>query len=168
MSEDLTTTQSEGGNKVSAFIRREIGRVAALASLVIIFAFFTIMRPVFASWANVSGGILMSTTVIGLLAIGVTFVIITGGIDLSVGTSMALVAVITGKTVMAYDLSVWSGILLGMVVGALLGAINGLLITVLKDTVSCLSKRLPANISLPTITPTVVRTSKMCCAKARK
>ena len=89
MSEALTTTQSEGGNKVSAFVRREIGRVAALASLVIIFTFFTIMRPVFASWANVSGGILMSTTVIGLLAIGVTFVIITGGIDLSVGTSMA-------------------------------------------------------------------------------
>jgi ribose transport system permease protein len=59
-------------------------------------------------------------------------VIITGGIDLSVGTSMALVAVITGKTVMAYDLNVWTGILLGMVVGGLLGAINGLLITVLK------------------------------------
>jgi ribose transport system permease protein len=132
MSEDLATTQSEGGNRVSAFVRREIGRVAALASLVIIFTFFTIMRPVFASWANVSGGILMSTTVIGLLAIGVTFVIITGGIDLSVGTSMALVAVITGKTVMAYDLSVWSGILLGMVVGALLGAVNGILVTVLR------------------------------------
>jgi ribose transport system permease protein len=132
MSEDLTTTQSEGGNKVSAFVRREIGRVAALASLVIIFTFFTIMRPVFASWANVSGGILMSTTVIGLLAIGVTFVIITGGIDLSVGTSMALVAVITGKTVMAYDLNVWSGILFGMVVGGLLGSINGLLITILR------------------------------------
>ena len=128
MSEDLTTTQSDGVNRVSAFVRREIGRVAALASLVIIFTFFTIMRPVFASWANVSGGILMSTTVIGLLAIGVTFVIITGGIDLSVGTSMALVAVITGKTVMAYDLSVWSGILLGMVVGALLGAVNGILV----------------------------------------
>jgi hypothetical protein len=31
MSEDLTATQSEGGNKVSAFVRREIGRVAALS-----------------------------------------------------------------------------------------------------------------------------------------
>ena len=132
MSEDLTTARNEGGNKVSAFIRREIGRVAALASLVVIFIFFTIMNPVFASWANVSGGILMSTTVIGLLAIGVTFVIITGGIDLSVGTSMALVAVITGKMVMAYHLNVWTGILLGMVVGGVLGAINGLLITVLR------------------------------------
>jgi len=133
MSEAISAgSKSEGSNKVAAFIRREIGRVTALASLFVIFTFFTVMRPVFASWANVSGGILMSTTVIGLMAIGVTFVIITGGIDLSVGTSMALVGVITGKTVMAMNLNVWSGILLGMIVGTLLGAINGVLITVLK------------------------------------
>ena len=117
---------------MAALVRRELGRLTAVASLVVIFTFFTIMRPVFASWQNVSGGILMSTTVIGLLAIGSTFVIITGGIDLSVGTSMALVAIITGKTVMALDLNVWSGILFGMVVGGLLGAVNGLLITLLK------------------------------------
>lgn len=125
-------TQSEGGSKVSAFIRREIGRVTALASLVVIFAFFTIMRPVFASWANVSGGILMSTTVIGLMAIGVTFVIITGGIDLSVGTALALVSIIVGKTVMAMHLNVWGGILVGLVVGTILGSVNGILITVLR------------------------------------
>lgn len=123
---------NKSNNKIRAFVRREIGRVAALASLVIIFIFFAIMRPVFASWDNVSGGILMSTTVIGLLAIGVTFVIITAGIDLSVGTSMTLVAVIVGKTVMAFELSVWSGIILGMLVGASLGAINGILITLLR------------------------------------
>lgn len=127
-----SASQLEGGSKVAALARRELGRLTAVASLVVIFTFFTIMRPVFASWANVSGGILMSTTVIGLLAIGSTFVIITGGIDLSVGTSMALVAIITGKTVMAFNLNVWSGILLGMIVGGLLGAINGLLITILK------------------------------------
>jgi ribose transport system permease protein len=123
-------TQEVG--KLKAFVKREIGRVTALASLVVIFVFFAIMRPVFASWANVSGGILMSTTVIGLMAIGVTFVIITGGIDLSVGTMMALVGIIVGKTVMAMSLNVWSGILLGLAVGSLLGALNGLLITVLK------------------------------------
>ena len=133
MSADVkVAAQDEGGNKIAAFVRREIGRVAALASLIIIFTFFAIMRPVFASWANVSGGILMSTTVIGLLAIGVTFVIITGGIDLSVGTSMALTGVIVGKTVMAYDLNVLAGILLGMVVGAALGSVNGILVTVFR------------------------------------
>lgn len=124
--------QSQEVGKLKAFVKREIGRVTALASLIVIFVFFAIMRPVFASWANVSGGILMSTTVIGLLAIGVTFVIITGGIDLSVGTMMALVGIIVGKTVMAMELNVWMGILLGLVVGGLLGAVNGLLITVLK------------------------------------
>jgi ribose transport system permease protein len=57
MSEAINAgTKAEGGNKVAAFIRREIGRVTALASLVVIFTFFTVMRPVFASWANVSGG----------------------------------------------------------------------------------------------------------------
>jgi ribose transport system permease protein len=133
MSADVkAAAQAEDGNKITAFVRREIGRVAALASLIVIFTFFAIMRPVFASWANVSGGILMSTTVIGLLAIGVTFVIITGGIDLSVGTSMALTGVIVGKTVMAYDLNVWAGILLGMVVGAALGSVNGILVTILR------------------------------------
>lgn len=124
--------QSQEVGKLKAFVKREIGRVTALASLIVIFVFFAIMRPVFASWANVSGGILMSTTVIGLLAIGVTFVIITGGIDLSVGTMMALVGIIVGKTVMALELNVWMGILLGLIVGGLLGAVNGLLITVLK------------------------------------
>lgn len=133
MSVDVkAAAQAEGGNKITAFVRREIGRVAALASLIIIFTFFAFMRPVFASWANVSGGILMSTTVIGLLAIGVTFVIITGGIDLSVGTSMALTGVIVGKTVMAYDLNVFAGILLGMVVGAALGSVNGILVTIFR------------------------------------
>lgn len=124
--------QSQEVGKLRAFVKREIGRVTALASLVVIFVFFTIRRPVFASWENVSGGILMSTTVIGLLAIGSTFVIITGGIDLSVGTMMALVGVIVGKSVMAMGLNVWLGILLGLAVGAILGAVNGLLITILK------------------------------------
>ena len=48
-------TKSEEAGKFKAFVKREIGRVTALASLVVIFTFFTIMRPVFASWANVSG-----------------------------------------------------------------------------------------------------------------
>ncbi|CAB4612377.1 MAG: ABC transporter permease [Actinobacteria bacterium] len=134
MSDSVKAVESEveGGNRIAAFAKREIGRVLALGSLVAIFIFFTIMRPVFASWENVSGGILMSTTVIGLLAIGTTFVIITGGIDLSIGTATALVAIIVGKTVMALNLGVIGGMIVGLIVGGLIGVINGLLITLLK------------------------------------
>jgi len=128
----VTEGKVSGGNRLVAYAKREVGRVLALASLVVIFAFFTIMRPVFASWENVSGGILMSTTVIGLMAIGTTFVIITGGIDLSIGTATALVAVIVGKLVQGLNLNVWTGILVGIIVGGLCGVINGLLITILK------------------------------------
>ena len=134
MSDTVKVIEGEvkGGNRIAAFVKREVGRVLALASLVVIFIFFTIMRPVFASWENVSGGILMSTTVIGLMAIGTTFVIITGGIDLSIGTATALVAVIVGKLVQGLNLNVWTGILVGILVGGLCGVINGLLITILK------------------------------------
>ena len=129
---NATDNELEGGSWISSFVKREIGRVLALGSLVVIFIFFTIMRPVFASWQNVSGGILMSTTVIGLLAIGTTFVIITGGIYLSIGTATALVAIIVGKTVQGLGLNVWAGILVGLIVGGLFGMINGLLITMLR------------------------------------
>ena len=127
-----TVKVAKGENKVAAYAKREIGRVLALATLVTIFIFFTIMRPVFASWENVSDGILMSTVVIGLMAIGTTFVIITGGIDLSIGTTTALVAVIVGKLVQGLGLNVWAGILVGILVGGICGVINGLFITVLK------------------------------------
>lgn len=132
MSKEKKEIETQSASKTVDFLRREVGRLTALGSLIVIFVFFTLMRPVFASWANVSGGILMSTTVIGLLAIGVTFVIITGGIDLSVGSMMTLVAVIVGKVMISAELNLWQGIILGMIVGTVTGVFNGVLITVLK------------------------------------
>jgi len=125
-------SETESGNRFTNLIRREIGQVLALASLVVLFGFFSIMRPVFYSWTNVSNGILMSTTVTGLLAVGITFVIITGGIDLSVGTSTTLCAVLVGHYVVGWHLPLWSGFVIGMAFGALIGALNGAMIAFLK------------------------------------
>ena len=127
-----TETELQSGSKLKEFVRREIGQVLALGSLVVLFAFFSFMRPVFYSWANVSNGILMSTTVTGLLAIGITFVIITGGIDLSIGTSTALCAIMVGKLVVALHLNLVGGVIVGVTVGAFVGIVNGILITVLR------------------------------------
>ena len=67
----------------------------ALAGLVLIFAVFSFVSPqIFPSYSNVTA-ILFSTTVVGLLALGATLVIITSGIDLSVGTAMTLSAVMS-------------------------------------------------------------------------
>jgi ribose transport system permease protein len=130
-----TTTQAATSaaptNRFIEAARREIGQVLAVSGLAVICIFFSIMRPVFREWQNISN-ILLSTTVTGMLALGVTFVIITGGIDLSIGTSMTLCAVTIGKILVVYKGPLWLGVLGGIAVGAAVGAINGTLITALK------------------------------------
>jgi ribose transport system permease protein len=104
-----------------------VQRVLALAALVVLIIFFTIASPHFMQQSNLIG-IGLATAVTGILAIGVTFVIITGGIDLSIGTVMTLSAVMTGVVVTNADLPLVIGIAVGIATGALMGLVNGLLI----------------------------------------
>src|SRR5437868_15518080 len=72
-----------------------IQRVLAFGALIALVVIFSLASPNFLQFDNIVG-ILLATSVNGVLALGVTFVIITGGIDLSIGTVMTLSAVITG------------------------------------------------------------------------
>ncbi|MPZ00845.1 MAG: ABC transporter permease [Actinophytocola sp.] len=83
------------------------------------------------AWSNVSG-ILLSTAVIGVLALGTTFVIITAGIDLSTGTGMTLCAVMTGVLLTNMELPLVVGVAGGIMTGALMGLINGFNVAVLQ------------------------------------
>src|SRR5690606_13237315 len=87
------------------FVNSSLQQFLAFGSLVILIIFFSIASPNFMQWSNVIG-ILLSTAVIGILALGATFVIITGGIDLSVGTVMTLSSVLTGLIVVTADLPI--------------------------------------------------------------
>lgn len=102
-------------------------RVLAFAALVFLMIFFSLSSPNFLRPQNIEG-ILISTAVNGILAVGVTFVIITGGIDLSIGTVMTLSAVITAKLASEAGLPIPIAIVGGMVTGAIAGLINGLVI----------------------------------------
>src|SRR2546421_4506788 len=73
-------------------------RLLAFGALIVLFVGFSLASPNFLQFDNVVG-ILLATTVNGVLALGVTFVIITGGIDLSVGTVMTLSAVTTAGVI---------------------------------------------------------------------
>jgi ribose transport system permease protein len=106
-------------------------RILAFGALIIIFVGFSFASPYFFTFNNVVG-ILIATAVNGLLAIGVTFVIISGGIDLSVGTVMTLSAVICGVFVTYWNLPIPLGILAGILTGGLAGFINGLMISKMK------------------------------------
>lgn len=68
------------------------------------------------------------TTEIGLVALGMTLVMITGGIDLSVGSVIALTAVVVGMLIQA-GVGAWPAAILGLGLGLLLGALNGFVIT---------------------------------------
>jgi ribose transport system permease protein len=106
-------------------------RVLAFAGLIVIFAVFSLASPNFLQPNNIIG-ILIATAVNGVLALGVTYVIITSGIDLSIGTVMTLSAVMTGVFITNWHMPVLLGVLAGIITGALCGLANGLLISRFK------------------------------------
>lgn len=104
--------------------------VAGIA-LIVLYLFFYFMSPSFQS-ANTLTSIFDSAYYIGFLAIGVTFVIATGGIDLSLGTGMITAALTGGMLYQSLGLPVWVALLGILAFGLLLGVVNGFLIAKLN------------------------------------
>lgn len=111
--------------------RERLQQLMALAGLLLIFLVFSVASPqIFPSYSNVST-ILFSATVVGLLALAATLVIITGGIDLSVGTAMTLSAVMSATFIVNWGMPVWLGIICTIAFGGFIGLINGFNVAVL-------------------------------------
>lgn len=103
----------------------------AFASLLALMVFFTLASPNFLQTDNLVA-ILQATAVNGVLAIACTFVIITSGIDLSVGTLMTFSAVMAGVFCTYWGLPIWWGIFAAIASGAASGWLSGVLIAKLK------------------------------------
>jgi ribose transport system permease protein len=128
----MQTTPAPARSRAQSLVTGEsIQRLLALGALVILLVFFSITVPHFAS-ANNYIDILTATAVNGVLATGVTFVIITGGIDLSLGTAMTFTSVVMGLVSVNMGLPLPIGLLAAFAAGALVGVTNGLLIAKLK------------------------------------
>ena len=95
------------------------------------FIFFSFASPYFAQMDNVLA-IMQATAVDGVLGISATFVIITAGIDLSVGTLMTFCAVMCGVVLTNWGMPMWLGVLASIATGAFCGAVSGFLIAKLK------------------------------------
>jgi ribose transport system permease protein len=106
-------------------------KILAFGGLIGLFIAFSLTSPYFLTLDNVVG-ILLATTVNGVLALGATFVIITAGIDLSVGTVMTLSAVMMAVFISNWGLPVPLGLLAGVATGALAGLVNGVTISKMK------------------------------------
>jgi ribose transport system permease protein len=116
---------------LTAAIKSRLQQLLAFGSLIVIYAFFSIASPFFFSYGNFMA-ILFSTVVIGALAIGTTFVIISAGIDLSIGTGMALCAVMSGVFMVKVGLPLALGVPLAILFGGLMGLVNGINVAVLR------------------------------------
>ena len=103
----------------------------APAALVIIYVFFGIFGRNFFSYTTLIN-ILDSSYYIGFIAIGVTFVIITGGIDLSCGTIMMCAAIIGGTAYKTWGWPMWLSLILIMIVAVMFGYFNGFMVSRLE------------------------------------
>ena len=101
-----------------------------LIGLLVMGLVFTILSEKFFTVNNLLT-VALQTSVIGVLAIAETFAIITSGIDLSVGSVLAVSGVVSGK-LMVYGVPVPIAIVAGLAVGALCGFLTGLAITKLE------------------------------------
>ncbi len=133
--------ESTSAKRTSLLRSGAMQQLLALAALILMLVVFTVASEIkesvqgghqlFLTGSNMLG-ILIATAVNGVLAVGVTFVIITGGIDLSVGTVMTLAAVMTGVFVTNLGLPVVVGVVVGLASGALCGLVNGAVVAKLK------------------------------------
>ncbi|MCL2827911.1 MAG: ABC transporter permease [Oscillospiraceae bacterium] len=100
----------------------------ALGALVILYVFFAIFGQNFVS-TSTHLNILAQSYFVGFLAIGVTFVILSGGIDLSIGTVMMCSAVVGGLLYRQFDLPLWLCLIIVVLIGTTFGLFNGLMVT---------------------------------------
>lgn len=106
---------------------KEIGVLGALVVLIIIMSFAS---PYFLRIENIFN-VLRGMSTIGIMAIGITMVIITAGIDLSVGSLMAVSGMLMAR-LMYIGMPLGPALLLGMAIGTGLGAVDGFVITKLR------------------------------------
>jgi ribose transport system permease protein len=91
-------------------------------------ALFSLVSPYFLTVRNLTNIVTQNTYFI-IVAVGLSFVMIGGGIDLSVGYQMSLVGVVTAMLMVEFNQPPWLAIVSGLLLGTVLGLLNGLIVT---------------------------------------
>ena len=131
----MSNSESQSETKIGLYQRMSQSgaqqKFLAFASLMLLLLGFSLASPNFMQTSNMIA-ILQATSVNGVLAIGVTMVIITGGIDLSVGTMMTFCAVIAGVVLTYAGMPLILGVLAAILAGALSGVVSGTFVAKMK------------------------------------
>ncbi len=108
--------------------KNTIRKLISLSMLLALILVFTLASKYFLTFNNLLE-ILRDASVVGIIGIGVTMVILTGGIDLSTGSMMALVGMAMANIYRYTLFPIWLMILAGIAVGIMAGFFNGLIVT---------------------------------------
>lgn len=123
-----TTPAGEPGRARTDRVKEQLIRRAMPIVMLLIIAFFSYRSARFSTLDNLQT-ILIAAAPFALIALGQTLVILTGGIDLSVGSIIAVAAMTSASVAMANPGQVWLTVLSAIAVGLLAGAINGFLVS---------------------------------------
>lgn len=126
---DGTENASTRGNALRDRLSDFVSQLAAAGALIVVFVFLSFASPDFLTADNLFN-IGSQTAVVAVIAVGMTLVIITAGIDLSVGSVAALAGVMGALLMSSYGLSMPFAVLGGTLVGAACGFTNGFLVSV--------------------------------------
>lgn len=103
-------------------------RLIALLALIIIYIVFGAISPSFRQYSTLVS-IFDASYYIGFMAIGVTFAITTGGIDLSIGTVLVCSSLVTGALATKYNVPIALCLIICVLIGAVFGLLNGLMVS---------------------------------------
>lgn len=112
------------------FLLRNLGKFLPFVAVIVLFIVFSITARNFFTMRTVLT-LALQTSTITLMGIGITFAIITGGIDLSIGSIVALSGTVAVMAAIA-GVPIWLSMLIGLLVGVVCGLLNGLMITKMK------------------------------------
>ncbi|WP_067778802.1 ABC transporter permease [Actinomyces vulturis] len=120
-------------SSIMTFITRNRAQALIVATLALTWLAFFIASPYFLTVANISA-LLLDASVYILIALGLTFVIATGGIDLTPGFGLAFTGVVTAlvMTSIGGTVGIAVGVIAGILAGGLLGLCNGILVADLR------------------------------------
>ncbi|MGY5801980.1 ABC transporter permease [Rhizobium hainanense] len=122
---------SEEKHPSATWLSKLTGATGPLVGLLALCVFLSLSTDAFLSLRN-GLNILDQITVLGIMAVGMTFVILIGGIDLSVGSVLALAMMVMGWTANIAGLPLVAGIAVALVASAVSGLIVGLLVTLFR------------------------------------
>lgn len=129
----MSNSERKGSAFTSNPIVRAVGtqKIVVILVLIVLFSFFCIMSPAFRSYSTILS-IFDYSYYITFMAIGVTFALITGGVDLSIGTGMICYSLVGGYLITHQGMPVGVGILATLVMAVLFGVLNGFMVAVLE------------------------------------